>query len=239
MSACSRCGATVAESVGSCPLCGAALTGPVAAAPVTDSNAVLSLVLGVLSVTVVWILAAIPAIVLGHVSRSHIRRSQGRLKGRNMAAAGLVLGYISVATLPLLLASVAVPAFFKSRSDATEHSALTTLRRITSAAAEYKLTYSVYPPSIQALGPAPSGTASADAAGLLPADAISHIAAGKDGYHFTYQHVTNQDGFVIHADPASSRSSLRYFYADQTGIVRSEVGRTADSGSPIDSWRAR
>src|SRR5436853_4454186 len=59
----------------------------------TDGKAVASLVLGILSVTILWIIAGIPAIILGHLSRSSIRRSIGELKGNGMALAGLIMGY--------------------------------------------------------------------------------------------------------------------------------------------------
>jgi hypothetical protein len=57
----------------------------------TNSNAVVSLVLGI-----VWVfgLASIAAVILGHVALRQIRE-RGE-EGRGMAVAGLVLGYIGV-----------------------------------------------------------------------------------------------------------------------------------------------
>ncbi|MBZ5532955.1 MAG: DUF4190 domain-containing protein [Acidobacteriia bacterium] len=49
--------------------------------PPTDGKATASLVLGILSVTCLWIFAGIPAVVLGHMSRKKIQESMGRLKG--------------------------------------------------------------------------------------------------------------------------------------------------------------
>jgi hypothetical protein len=54
---------------------------------------------------------AVAAVVLGHVSRSKIRRSGGRLKGSGMALGGMILGYLGIAimivvtiyTLPVLM----------------------------------------------------------------------------------------------------------------------------------------
>jgi uncharacterized membrane protein len=43
------------------------------------------------------LVAAILAIVFGHLAMGQIRRSQGRLDGTGMAVAGLVVGYASVA----------------------------------------------------------------------------------------------------------------------------------------------
>ena len=75
-----------------------------------SSPAIVSLVCGILSVTILPILAAIPAIICGHVARSSIKRARGVLGGDGMALAGLIMGYISFAALPLL-AGIALPVF--------------------------------------------------------------------------------------------------------------------------------
>lgn len=58
--------------------------------------AIASMVLGIL-----WIywLGSILAIIFGHIAISQIRRSNGWKTGKGMAIAGLVLGYIGLATL--------------------------------------------------------------------------------------------------------------------------------------------
>jgi hypothetical protein len=58
----------------------------------SDTRAILSLVLGVMSVTCLGLFAGIPAIVLGAMSRKEIDRSQGALTGRGIAAGGIVTG---------------------------------------------------------------------------------------------------------------------------------------------------
>ena len=52
--------------------------------------------LGVLSLASLSILAGIPAIILGKMSRENIRASSGRLTGEGMATAGMVMGWVSV-----------------------------------------------------------------------------------------------------------------------------------------------
>src|SRR4029077_275930 len=47
----------------------------------TDGKATASLILGILSLLCLSVLAGIPAIILGHMSKANIRRSMGRLKG--------------------------------------------------------------------------------------------------------------------------------------------------------------
>lgn len=67
--------------------------------PKTEGLAVVSLVLGILSLVACNIFTGIPAIICGHMSRSRIERSNGTVAGGGLAIAGLVLGYFSVALL--------------------------------------------------------------------------------------------------------------------------------------------
>src|SRR5215831_10587957 len=71
--------------------------------PTVDSKAVLSLVLGVLAIVPLSIFAGIPAVIVGHLSRASVRRSQGRLKGSGLATAGLAMGYVSLMMLPVII----------------------------------------------------------------------------------------------------------------------------------------
>jgi hypothetical protein len=62
----------------------------------TSGLAIASLVLGIL--WLYWI-GTILAVIFGHVALSRIKRSSGQLRGRGLAIAGLVFGYLGVATL--------------------------------------------------------------------------------------------------------------------------------------------
>ncbi|MEA2450413.1 MAG: hypothetical protein QOG63_2345 [Thermoleophilaceae bacterium] len=74
--------------------------GPYPPAPETNGMAIASLVAGFL-----WLgwLGSFAAVVFGHVALSQINESQGRQTGRGTAIAGLVLGYMGVATLVLVM----------------------------------------------------------------------------------------------------------------------------------------
>src|SRR5437879_12596996 len=75
--------------------------------------------------------SAIVAIIMGHLSLSDIRRSAGRLGGRGMAIAGLVLGYTGLAIIPvLIIAAIAIPNLLRARMAANEASAVGSLRTI-------------------------------------------------------------------------------------------------------------
>jgi hypothetical protein len=72
----------------------------------TSGLAIASLVLGI--VWVFWI-GSILAVIFGHVALSQVKRSLGAVRGRGLAIAGLVLGYLGVAMLALfIVAAVAL-----------------------------------------------------------------------------------------------------------------------------------
>src|SRR5688572_10550994 len=163
----------------------------------TDPKAVWSLVLGILSLTCFWILTGIPAIVLGHISRSDIRKSLGVLKGEGMALAGLIMGYISVAALPvvLIVATIAIPSMLRSRQFANEAAAIANLKAINSAEILYRST---------------KGTEYGDLKDLVDARLLDESYYGtKDGY--TYNVTVSGAEYVAEANPATPNTG-RYAY---------------------------
>jgi hypothetical protein len=64
--------------------------------PSQSTNAIISLVLGILGLTSCYILTGIPALVLGYKARNEIDEAGGRQTGRSLATAGIVLGWVSV-----------------------------------------------------------------------------------------------------------------------------------------------
>jgi hypothetical protein len=82
----------------------------------TDPFAITSFILGICSL-ILWPLGAIPAIVLGHLSRGRIRKNPA-LKGNGFAIAGLSLGYLFLAaSLAYLIIAV---VFINLRIDAMQ-----------------------------------------------------------------------------------------------------------------------
>jgi competence protein ComGC len=102
----------------------------------TSSKAVISLACGLLFFVP---LAFVAAIVFGHLGLSEIRRSAGRLKGEGIAIAGLVLGYLWIAGIPimLILTAIAIPNLQRARIAANEVSAIAAVRTITAAETSY------------------------------------------------------------------------------------------------------
>jgi uncharacterized membrane protein len=88
--------------------------------------AVASLVLGIMSVPTICccgggLVAAILAIIFGHLAMGRIRRSQGRLDGTGMAVAGLVIGYASVALQILAVIFLVASAILGPCAEHTHH----------------------------------------------------------------------------------------------------------------------
>jgi prepilin-type processing-associated H-X9-DG protein len=87
----------------------------------TPGIAIASLICGILSWVCVGLLAAIPAVITGHMALGRIKRSAGALGGRGLAIAGLILGYTSIVALAVLLVlffTLVVPAIKEESSKA-------------------------------------------------------------------------------------------------------------------------
>ena len=69
----------------------------------TSVLAVVSLVFGVLGWTLLPGVAAVVAVVTGHLARAEIRRAPQPIEGDGLAIAGLVLGWLGIAFGLLLL----------------------------------------------------------------------------------------------------------------------------------------
>lgn len=244
MRICSRCSREVSDESQFCTSCGADISNLTVPAqtvePGTSSKAIASLIGGFFSL---FPPAAILAIVLGHIARSEIRKSSGRLKGKGMALAGLILGYLGVLIVPLLVIAVITKTdSFHEGIIADEASAVGSLRTINMSAGAYAVTYGGggFPQNLASLGP-PSGNNPPNARAAALIDPV--LASGlKSSYRFTYfQEQWDKKGFPsayrVQADPIVERyKGQRHFFIDQTGIIRFEDGRPAGPYSPrLDS----
>jgi len=140
----------------SCPICmrilivpGAAISRPTDPAdliyiadepPRVSRTAVGSLVLGLL--VFAWCFSGVPAIFLGIGALGEIRRSGGRLRGRGLAIAGIILGSITC------LATVALPYMNGGPRGAARRAwCVNNLKQIGLALHNYHETYDSLPPA--------------------------------------------------------------------------------------------
>src|SRR3954471_13397572 len=175
--------------------------------PQTDGKAIGSLVCGIASVTIFSIIAGIPAIILGHISRSEIRKSGGRLRGQGLALAGLIMGYISLAIIPLVLiiATIAIPSLIRSRQAAHETAAISTLGRINTAEETYKSTSNRF----------------GQMTDLIDKDLLdSDLRGTVSGYYFTVKVSTAGNEFTATAEPATSGQGRYGYFITTDGEVR-------------------
>lgn len=137
---CPGCGNSVPDGSSFCNVCGTAIapamvssstsapSPPPVAAPQTSGKSIASLIFGLFSFLFP---AAVVAIVMGHISLSEINKSAGRITGRGMAIAGLVLGYLGVSFIPfLIIAAIAIPNLLRARIAANEASAVASIRSL-------------------------------------------------------------------------------------------------------------
>jgi type IV pilus assembly protein PilA len=245
MKTCPYCAEAIQEDSQFCQFCGTnlgsstlAAVSSTAAAPSesrTSGKAIASLTCGIFF----FILpAAIVAIILGHLSYSEIGKSLGRIRGRGLALAGLILGYFGVAFIPfiLIIAAIAIPNLLRAKMAANEASALGSLRSYQYAMGAYasKCPKIGFPKSLANLG---EGRGDCERANLLDSSLATDQPI-KSGYYFHYlaaepDNIGQVTSFVITADPVSPNSGVRHFYIDQTGLIRWNNDRPPDVGSPV------
>jgi hypothetical protein len=208
-----------------------------------DSGAIASLVCGVVSWFLCGLPVGIPAIFLAHGSMKKIRRSGGRLKGREIALAGAVLGYSSCA---FWLAYLAVGFFFykhaAKEAALDEDAAVEAIRQINKAETQYSLSYAnasmlhIYAGSLATLGPGPQGSCAGEGTAEY-ACLLSGPLGASDcreprwcqlrGYKFQLQvhfYPDRRDGdYVITAIPAGGDHGGKNFCSTSEGIIRTET----------------
>ena len=215
--------------------------------PSTDGKATASLVFGILSLLCFGFLAGIPAIILGHMSRSNIQRSMGRLSGAGMAMAGLIMGYISIAFSVLIIAAIMIPNVMRARISANEAAAASSVRTINVSQVTYTTQYpdKGYAPDLATLGPGPSTSCSqgtADHACLLDNKlGGSTCTAGawctKYDYKFSMsregncsaaagsqENSGNECNYVVVATPVNTSTGRRNFCSTSDAVIRYRYG---------------
>ncbi len=234
---CSGCGNNVAVGEKFCRVCGKEVSAGSAAAPAlgppaegaifpaqTSGKAIASLICGLF-------LFAFPmsilAIIFGHLSVSEIRKSAGRLKGEGMAIAGLVLGYVGLAAIPviLIIAAIAIPNLLRARMAANESSAVAGVRTLVTAEIAFSSSHTEagYTCSLSDLA----------SAGLIDA----RLATGqKSGYAFELMGcragadaAANTEFRVVAYPVVRQQTGARAFCSDESAVIKFD--RT---GSPQD-----
>jgi type IV pilus assembly protein PilA len=195
--------------------------------PETSWKAIVSFVSGL---CFLFFPASILAVIFGHLSLSEIGESAGRLKGRGMAIAGLILGYLGVAFIPILIiAAIGIPGVLSARIAANEATALSSVRTLNTAELSYSSTH------------ANGFTCSlSDLSELIDSKLVS---GQKSGYAFELSGCTpGENGAMVKyqvvAYPITQQTSgRRAFCSDESAVIKVDAGGSAhnclENGSPL------
>ena len=137
-----------------------------------------------------------------------------------------------VVAIILIIAAIAIPNLLRSKMAANEASAVGSLRTLNTASVTYSTTYGGYPGALSKLGPASPATSTS-------ADLVDSVLASgtKSGYSFTWTAGTtdssgNYLNYSIAAQPITpGTTGQRYFYTDQSGVIRANASGAATSTS--------
>ncbi len=119
-----------------------------------------------------------------------------------------------------VISAIAVPGLRKARQKAQAGSAIQTLRMVVTAENMYNIKYKEY----------------TTLAGLNPEGTLDPtVSAGsKSGYTFTLELLNSNKNFTCTATPEEEPGSSPYFFVDDTGVIRTNLGAPADgSSTPI------
>lgn len=231
---CSNCGNPVAQqasATASVPGSGA-IAPPYVGTPQTSGKAIGSLICGIINVFPLFIVA----VILGHLALSDIKKSAGRLGGRGLAIAGLILGYLGVVFIPIILiiAAIAIPNILRARMAANEASAAGSVRTLYQAEVAYSQTHkdSGFTCNLSDLS----------SAGLID----SRLASGeRNGYRLDLQNCAAEAGSgpatmiqIVAAPMRLNQTGVRAFCTDEGGMIRVDpsgsVEQCVGSGSTLD-----
>jgi type IV pilus assembly protein PilA len=160
-----------------------------------------------------------------------------------------LLELLIVVAIILIIAAIAIPNLLRSKMSANEASACSSMRTINTGEVAYATTYPNvgYSADLPSLG-GPSticdvaGSANSANACVIDdivATAISAVAA-KSGYFFTYTVTATAGGVntsysATGAPVNSGTTGQRFFYTDQTGVIRYGLtGAATANSSPIE-----
>ena len=169
-------------------------------------------------------------------SRSGLKTSGAGRWARRSGGGFSLIEVLVVIAIVLIVAAIAIPSLLRSKIAANEAAAVHGLRAITTVQVTYDFTYQIgYAAVLPVLGPPPSGSqASSARADLIDAVLASTI---RNGYSFVYVAIDNAgngkpDQFTVNANPISpGQTGDRYFYVDQTNVIRWKLGGPADANS--------
>ena len=154
---------------------------------------------------------------------------------RNKQKGFSLIELLIVVAIILIIAAIAIPNLLRSKMAANEASAVGSLRTLNTACVTYSTTYGGFPASLTAMGGEGSGSAPTSTSAQLIDNVLQ--SGVKSGYNFTFSAGTadsagNVDYYIINANPVTpGTTGLRYFFTDQSGVIRASTSAAATSAS--------
>jgi prepilin-type N-terminal cleavage/methylation domain-containing protein len=155
---------------------------------------------------------------------------------RNKQKGFSLIELLIVVAIILIIAAIAIPNLLRSKMAANEASAVGSLRTLNTACVTYSTTYGGYPATLVTMG--------GEGTSALPTSTSSELIDNvlqtgiKTGYTFSFSAGTadsagHVDNYLINAAPITPGvTGIRYFYTDQTGVIRANsAGAAATSAS--------
>ena len=148
-----------------------------------------------------------------------------------------VIELLIVVAIILIIAAIAIPNLMASRMAANESSAAQQTRAITTAEVVYSTQYNIgFASALVNLGDSAGPTSVSSTNACL----IDSVLAGgtKGGYTFVYtptnpDAVTHYQGFTVNTNPVNpGYSGRKYFFTDQTAVIRVNPTSTASMTDP-------
>ena len=145
---------------------------------------------------------------------------------RNKQKGFSLIELLIVVAIILIIAAIAIPNLLRSKMAANEASAVGSLRTINTSSVAFSTTYGNFPHILADLGPSTAPTSTA-------ADLIDSalVTGTKSGYVFSYTSSATYQQYSITGSPVNQGvTGQRYFFTDQSGVIRVNLSTTATSG---------
>ncbi|MDD4955639.1 MAG: prepilin-type N-terminal cleavage/methylation domain-containing protein [Candidatus Omnitrophica bacterium] len=145
------------------------------------------------------------------------------LKKRFLKAFTLIEIVVALAIL-LILAVLVVPNILRTRINSNEIAAVSNLTSLGKAIQEYYMNNGYkYPQSLEDLMSPRS---------VPPYISNDFLDTSKSGYVYQYEYVDEDNFRVLVSPKAMGKTGTKYFYLDETGIVRQKEGGPAGETDP-------
>lgn len=160
---------------------------------------------------------------------ANLKKKRAANQGSSNQGFSLIELLLVVAVI-LIIAAIAIPNFIQSKMRANESAAGQSLRAITTAEVLYSTSYGIgFSPDLPSLG------GSGAVVNPTNSELIDQVLSSgvKSGYNFSYAALAtdalgNVTSYSVNANPiAPGYTGMRYFYADQTGVIRANVSAPA------------